>query len=127
MTFTFTGPVTFPIEVTELLAELLKIRNIIVLTRKDIMATLQELNDALAAQQVLIDANLAVGNRAIDALNALAAKVAEMIAGATELTELKAGLQVALDDVNADAAVLSDETSRIQASLDAVAPPAPPV
>ncbi len=95
MTFMFTGPVSFPIEVTELLAEIVKLRNLLTLTRKDIMAELADLTAAVAA-------NTSVGDSVVVLLNGLTARIQELVDSSTELAALKAGLQTEIDNINAD-------------------------
>lgn len=114
MLFTFTGPVSFPIEVSELLSELVKIRNLLAIIRRDIMATLQELKDAVAA-------NTAADQSAIMLLNGLTAKIQELIDAGTELAALKAGLQEVVDEVNADTQSLA---AAVVANTPAESPPA---
>lgn len=95
MTFSFTGPVSFPIRMTEVLLELVKLRQLITMMRTELMATLQELKNAVAA-------NTAVDQSAIVLLNGLTVKIQELLDAGTELSTLKAGLQEVVDEVNAD-------------------------
>jgi len=114
MSFDFTGPVTIQFRTTEVLLELVKLRQLIMQMRTDIMATLQELKDAVAA-------NTAVDQSAIVLMNGLTAKIQELIDAGTELNALKAGLQEVVDEVNADTQAIADA---VVANTPADVPPA---
>lgn len=110
----FTGPNYFQFRTTEVLLELVKLRQLITMMRTELMATLQELKDAVAA-------NTAVDQSAIVLLNGLTAKIQELLDAGTELATLKAGLQEVVDEVNADTQAIADA---VIANTPAETPPA---
>lgn len=111
----------------ELLAELVKNRRLLILTRKDIMDQMDQLKAALAAGQEVAAQNLALGQQAINLLGTQAQNIADLV---TQLQDSvttgasSAEMQEVLDQYGAQVAAQQDEIARLQVALDALKPPA---
>lgn len=92
-----------------------------------LQAAVTDLQSTVTAMKPVLDASVALGARAITELETLAAQVAGLPTDAAAIAQLAQNIGDTVAALKADQTQVVAANTAVQAELDKVAPPAPPV